>query len=292
MIKVEHKEISVRRQSELLKINRSMLYYEGSGKTENFELSNMIAEIYAKHPIYGYRRIRAMLQRENVAANHKKVQRLMKEMNLYAIYPRPNTSKRNVQASIFQYLLNDLSITKAHQVWQVDITYIRTMKGFMYLVAIIDMHSRMIMGYRISNSLCTESCICALEDAVLKYGVPKIINSDQGAQFTSEAWIKKLDDYGIKVSMTSKGRCCDNAHIERLWRAFKYEGSHLYQWNTVEELKRNIPKWVNWYNYKRPHQSLNYSTPAEVMYGAYCNDNSCNFYLNLDKLQLVQEVKM
>lgn len=292
MIKVEHKEISVRRQSELLKINRSMLYYEGSGKTENFELSNMIAEIYAKHPIYGYRRIRAMLQRENVAANHKKVQRLMKEMNLYAIYPRPNTSKRNVQASIFQYLLNDLSITKAHQVWQVDITYIRTMKGFMYLVAIIDMHSRMIMGYRISNSLCTESCICALEDAVLKYGVPKIINSDQGAQFTSEAWIKKLDDYGIKVSMTSKGRCCDNAHIERLWRAFKYEGLHLYQWNTVEELKLNIPKWVNWYNYKRPHQSLNYSTPAEVMYGAYCNDNSCNFYLNLDKLQLVQEVKM
>ena len=292
MIKVEHKEISVRRQSELLKINRSMLYYEGSGKTENFELSNMIAEIYAKYPIYGYRRITAMLQRENVAANHKKVQRLMKEMNLYAIYPRPNTSKRNVQASIFQYLLNDLSITKAHQVWQVDITYIRTMKGFMYLVAIIDMHSRMVVGYRISNSLCTESCLSALEDAVLKYGVSKIINSDQGAQFTSEAWVKKLDDYGIKVSMTSKGRCCDNAHIERLWRAFKYEGLHLYQWNTVEELKLNIPKWVNWYNYKRPHQSLNYSTPAEVMYGAYCNDNSCNFYLNLDKLQLVQEVKM
>ena len=289
MINRKHQHLSVRQQSMLLKINRSILYYEASDKTGSFILSNMIAQIYAEYPIYGYRRITAMLQRENIVANHKRVQRLMSEMNLYAIYPKPNTSKKDVKASIFPYLLNDLPITKVHQVWQVDITYLRTIKGFMYLVAIIDMYSRMVVGYRLSNSLCTESCLSALEDAVLKYGIPKIINSDQGSQFTSECWIKKVNDYGIKVSMTGKGRCCDNAHIERLWRAFKYEGSHLYQWNTVEDLKYNIPKWVHWYNYKRPHQSLNYSTPAEVMYGTCSNyNNSCNSYLNLGKLELVQ----
>lgn len=293
MINRKHQHLSVRQQSMLLKINRSILYYEASDKTGSFILSNMIAQIYAEYPIYGYRRITAMLQRENIVANHKRVQRLMSEMNLYAIYPKPNTSKKDVKASIFPYLLNDLPITKVHQVWQVDITYLRTIKGFMYLVAIIDMYSRMVVGYRLSNSLCTESCLSALEDAVLKYGIPKIINSDQGSQFTSECWIKKVNDYGIKVSMTGKGRCCDNAHIERLWRAFKYEGSHLYQWNTVEDLKYNIPKWVHWYNYKRPHQSLNYSTPAEVMYGTCSNyNNSSNSYLNLGKLELVQEVKM
>ena len=126
---------------------------------------------------------------------------------------------------------------KAHQVWQVDITYLRTIKGFMYLVAIIDMYSRMIVGYRLSNNLCTENCKSALEDAVLEYGSPEILNSDQGSQFTSELWVKQLAEYGIKISMTGKGRCCDNAYIERLWRAFKYEGSYLYQWNTVEDLK-------------------------------------------------------
>lgn len=289
MINTKHQQLSVRRQSELLKINRSMLYYEESDKTENFVLSNMIAEIYAQYPIYGYRRITAILFREkSIVANHKRVQRLMGEMNLHAIYPRPNTSRKDVKAAIFPYLLSGLSITKAHQVWQVDITYLRTIKGFMYLVAIIDMYSRMIVGYRLSNSLCTESCLSALEDAVLKYGAPEILNSDQGSQFTSEIWSKQLSKYNIKISMVGKGRCCDNAYIERLWRAFKYECSYLYQWNTVEELKRNIVKWVNWYNYKRPHQSLNYSTPAEVMFKA-C---SSNFSLDFKQLEFVQEVKM
>lgn len=288
MINTKHTQLSVRGQSELLQINRSMLYYEESDKMENFTVSNMIAEIYAQYPIYGYRRITAMLQRKNIVINHKRVQRLMSAMNLYAIYPKPNTSKKDKGAAIFPYLLNNLSITKPHHAWQIDITYLRTVKGFVYLVAIIDMYSRMIVGYRLSNDLCTESCFAALEDAVLKYGMPEILNSDQGAQFTSGAWVKQLTNYGIKISMTGKGRCCDNAYIERLWRAFKYEGSYLHQWNTVEELKRNIVKWVNWYNYKRPHQSLNYATPAEIM----CNNNSSNFYLNFDKLEFAEEAKM
>ncbi len=266
-----------------------MLYYEESDKTENFVLSNKIAEIYSSYPIYGYRRITAMLARENIEANRKRVQRLMREMDLYAIYPRPNTSIKNKEHVVFPYLLEGLVLTKPHQVWQVDITYLRTTKGFMYLVAIIDMYSRMIVGYRLSNSLCTESCKSALEDAILKYGAPVILNSDQGSQFTSESWVKTLAHYKIKISMTGKGRCTDNAYIERLWRAFKYEGSYLYQWNTVEDLKSNIPKWVYWYNNNRPHQSLNYSTPAEILHKAY---SSNSFYLNFKDLKIVQEVKM
>lgn len=289
MIDTKHQQLSVRRQSWLLKINRSMLYYEESDKTANFILSNKIAEIYSQYPVYGYRRIKAILQREKgVVANHKRVQRLMKEMDLYAIYPRLNTSKKDIKAIIFPYLLSGLSIVKVHQAWQVDITYLRTEKGFMYLVAIIDMYSRMIVGYRLSNNLCTENCKPALEDAVLKYRAPEILNSDQGSQFTSELWVKQLAEYGVKISMTGRGRCCDNAYIERLWRAFKYEGSYLYQWNTVEDLKCNIVKWVNWYNYKRPHQSLNYSTPAEVMFKAYGGDYLTNF----SNLKFAKEVKM
>lgn len=288
MINTKHKQLSVRRQSELLKINRSMLYYEESDKTASFILSNKIAEIYAQFPIYGYRRITAMLARANIEANHKRVQRLMREMNLYAIYPRANTSIKDKKNAVFPYLLGGLVIRKPHHVWQVDITYLRTTKGFMYLVAMIDMYSRMVVGYRLSNSLCTESCKSALEDAILKYGVPKILNSDQGSQFTSESWVKKLAHYKIQISMTGRGRCCDNAYIERLWRAFKYEGSYLYQWNTVEALKLNIAKWVYWYNYKRPHQSLNYSTPAEML----CKTYGSSFILNFKDNNIVQEGKM
>jgi len=192
MVNTKHQQLSVRRQSELLKINRSMLYYEESDKTVNFILSNKIAGIYSSYPIYGYRRITAILERENIEANHKKVQRLMGEMNLYAIYPRPNTSIKDKKNAVYPYLLKGLLITKLHDAWQVDITYFRTTKGFMYLVAIIDMYSRKIVGYRLSNSLCTESCKSALEDAILKYGVPKIVNSDQGRQFTGESWVKIL----------------------------------------------------------------------------------------------------
>ena len=292
MINTKHQQLSMRRQSELLKINRSMLYYEESDKTANFILSNKIAEIYSQYPIYGYRRITAILARENIEANHKKVQRLMREMKLYAIYTRPNTSIKDKKNAIFPYLLKGLLIIKPHDVWQVDITYLRTTKGFMYLVAIIDMYSRIIVGYRLSNSLCTESCKSALEDAILKYGVPKIVNSDKGSQFTSESWVKILSHYKIQISMTGKGRCIDNAYIERLWRAFKYEGSYLYQWNTVEELKTNIGKWVRWYNCERPHQSLSYSTPAEILYKAYSSNNCNAFYLNLKDYNIVQEVKM
>lgn len=296
MVDEKHKQLSMRRQSRLLKINRSMLYYEESDKAENFVVSNRIAEIYSLYPIYGYRRIRVILAREGVYANHKKVQRLMREMKLYAIYPRPNTSSKNAKNGVFPYLLKSLVLTKPHQAWQVDITYLRTIKGFMYLVAIIDMYTRMIVSYRLSNALCAENCKLALEDAILKYGSPSILNSDQGSQFTSESWIKTLAYYKIKISMTGKGRCTDNAYIERLWRAFKYEGSYLYQWNTVDDLKSNISNWVHWYNYERPHQALHYATPADVIGNvARPLSKSCsmkNLYLKTKNFQFVQEVIM
>jgi putative transposase len=262
MIDKNHSHLSIRRQSELLELNRSSLYIRHQVQ-DNSYLCNMIVEIYSNYPIYGYRRITAMLHRQGVVVNRKAVARLMKELNLRAIYPGPNTSKRNLSEMVYPYLLSELKVTKVNMVWQVDITYLRTNNGFMYLVALIDVYSRLVVGWDLSNSLCTISCINALADGILKYGKPTIINSDQGSQFTSALWIQSLQNDEIRVSMTGKGRSNDNANIERLWRSFKYEGSYLYKWQTVAELKANIPKWLNWYNNARPHQALRYQTPFE-----------------------------
>lgn len=263
MIDREHQKLSIRRQSELLSLNRSSLYIKTKSKNDDLELCNLIAEIYSSYPVYGYRRIRAMLVRLGFYVNHKKVARLMRLMNIRAIYPGPNTSKKAIGSMVYPYLLSNLTIDKPNQVWQVDITYLRTGNGFMYLVAIIDVYTRIIVSWRLSNDLSAESCILALRCAIMEHGAPEIVNSDQGSQFTSDDWIKVLKHNNIKISMTGKGRCNDNANIERLWRSFKYEGSYLYKWQTVQELKSNIPKWVRWYNFERPHQSLKYKTPIE-----------------------------
>jgi putative transposase len=191
----------------------------------------------------------------------------MQMMNLKAIYPGPNTSKRNLQELVYPYLLKDLQINRANQVWQTDITYLRRSNGFIYLTALIDVYSRLVVGYRLSSSLCVDSCLLALEDAISKYGEPEIINSDQGSQFTSTDWVSRLSAGKISISMTGKGRCNDNANIERLWRSFKYEGSYLYKWYSVLELKGNIRGWLDWYNNNRPHQALDYKTPYEVYCG-------------------------
>lgn len=276
MIDKEHNELSVRRQTELLQLNRSSLYTKKSSKDDNdLELCNLIAEIYSDYPIYGYRRIHAILMRDGICVNHKKVLRLMRLMNIRAIYPGPNTSKKALGSMIYPYLLPETVVDRANKVLQVDITYLRTQNGFMYLVALIDMYSRLVVGWRLSNSLSTESCILSLEDAITKHGIPEIINSDQGSQFTSESWVQCLQNNGIKVSMTGQGRCNDNANIERLWRSLKYEGSYLYKWQTAKELKENIPLWLEWYNERRPHQALGYRTPLEV-YGSGFMDKSCN----------------
>ena len=263
MIDKNHQELSIRKQSQLLLLNRSSLYRKPKIKADETELCNRIAEIYSSYPVYGYRRITAMLNRQGMTINHKRVLRLMREMNLTAIYPGPNTSKKAIGAMVHPYLLSNIVIDRPGKVWQVDITYLRTHNGFMYLTALIDVYSRMVVGWRLSNDLRVESCLLALEDAITKYGIPAIVNSDQGSQFTSDDWLKRLQAYNIRISMTGKGRCNDNANIERLWRSFKYEGSYLYKWNSVAELKQNIPQWVDWYNCQRPHQALGYQTPRE-----------------------------
>ena len=200
MVDRDYKDVSIRRQNQLLGLNRSSLYYKDSTRVHDSYLSNLVVEIYSNYPIYGYRRITAILRREGLIVNSKKVRRLMKLMNLQAIYPGINTSKRKLQEAVHPYLLSGLEIKQPHQVWQVDITYLRVQSGFMYLVALIDVYSRLVVGYRLSNSLNTESCLLALEDAMAKYGKPAIINSDQGSQFTSEDWINALKGYGISIT--------------------------------------------------------------------------------------------
>jgi putative transposase len=256
--------LSVRQQCRLLEVNRSLVYYQRA-VVDDTELANALCELYRQFPVYGYRRLTACLRREGYAVNGKRVLRLMREMGLRAIYPGLKTTVVDKAASKYPYLLKDMVIVRAHQVWQVDITYLRTDHGFMYLTALIDMYTRFVVGWSLSNSLDTETCLRTLERAISTYGVPDMINSDQGCQFTSEAWIQALESQGILISMSGKGRSNDNAHIERLWRTLKSEWTLIHGLRTVAEYKAHLPKFINWYNHLRPHQALQYKTPGEAL---------------------------
>jgi len=224
---------------------------------------NEIRDIYTEKPFYGYRKIRADLARKGLAINRKKVQRLMRAMELKSVCPKKNTTVRNKADAVYPYLLKNLDIAYPNQVWQVDITYIKIRAGFIYLVCLIDVCSRKIMGWHISTFLESGLCIRALEVALLE-AVPEIINSDQGCQFTSDNWCKKLVASGIKISMDGKGRWADNVYIERLWRNIKYELVYLYRFETVSDARSAIANYIEFYNTDRPHQSLQYKTPDEV----------------------------
>ena len=195
----------------------------------------------------------------------KRVQRLMNVGGIHALYAKPNTSKRNKQHAIYAYLLRDIEITRANQAWMVDMTYLRMSKGFMYLVALIDVHSRYVVGWLLSTTLDTSNCIDALKSG-LGHGKPEIINSDQGCQFTSERWTDLLTDEAIKISMTGKGRCLDTIYIERFWRSFKQEAFYLNEYDNVNALIKAIKAYIEFYNHKRWHQSLDYKSPAEVYF--------------------------
>jgi putative transposase len=229
-------------------------------------LLNAIREIWERYPFYGYRRITKEL-RENsgIKVNRKRVQRLMVWGGIQAIYPGPNTSRRNKLHAVHPYLLRDMSITRANQVWMVDITYLRMPNGFMYLVALIDVHSRYVVSWSLSNTLDTEFCLDALKSGLAE-AKPEIINSDQGCQFTSEDWIHYLREWDIKISMTGKGRCLDNVYIERFWRSFKREEFYLNEYGSVKELRKAISAYIEFYNRKRWHQSLDYKTPASIYF--------------------------
>jgi len=248
----------------LLRINRSTLYYhEQDVSNDDVAIMNEIRDIWEKYPFYGYRKITAYLKASGYQINHKRVQRLMQISGIQAIYAKPKTSVKNAGHKVYPYLLKQLDINHTHQVWQVDITYLRYGSGFMYLTALIDIYSRYVVGWSLSNTLDTDSCIDALNNA-LKHGRPNIINSDQGCQFTSEKWIKQLLEKDIKISMAGKGRCLDNVYIERFWRSFKQEAFYLNDYRHVAELKLAISAYVRFYNDERLHQSLKYLRPIDV----------------------------
>ena len=263
-----HGELSVRRQCELLGLNRSSYYYELAGETEeNLRLMRRIDAEYTEHPFLGSRRMSRWLQQEGEAVNRKRVQRLMRLMGLEAIHPKPRLSAAGRGHRIYPYLLRGVSIERADQVWSTDITYIPLLHGFMYLAAIIDWYSRFVLVWRLSNTLDGSFCLEMLEEA-LSRGRPEVFNTDQGVQFTAEAFTGRLQSAGVAVSMDGRGRCLDNVFVERLWRTVKYEDVYVRGYALVPELEQGLQRYIGYYNHERLHQSLDYRTPASVYRGS------------------------
>jgi len=242
---------------------------------EEIRILKAIMEELKLHPFYGYRKIAVAL--EHMGVSRKQVRLIMEKAGLRAIYPGKRLSIPSKMHEKYPYLLRDKDIWFPNQVWATDITYIKLAGGHVYLAAIIDLFSRKVLSWRLSNTLDTEFCISALEEAIMTYGIPAIFNSDQGCQFTSEAFTDKLKSHEIRISMDGKGRALDNIFVERLWRSLKYEEIYLNEYRSMEDLKRALKKYFNFYNTERFHQSLEYATPEEIYYSAFnreCQKNA------------------
>jgi putative transposase len=258
--------LSIASQCRLLGIHRSGLYYQPCSESEeNLQLMRLLDEQYFKTPFYGARRLTAWLQSLGYGINRKRVRRLMQQMGWQTIYRRPNTSKPCKEHKIYPYLLKDLVINKINQVWAMDITYVPMKHGFMYLCAVIDIHTRYVVNWSVSNSMTAEWCAAVVEEAVEKYGPPQIMNTDQGSQFTSDVFTGLLKGQNIQISMDGKGRAIDNIFIERLWRTVKYEHLYLKVPTDGVQLYEGLKEYFCFYNNERLHQSLGYKTP-EVLY--------------------------
>jgi putative transposase len=267
LIEAKHPTLSVRRQCELLGLPRSSLYYEPVAETvENLRLMRLLDEQYTRCPFYGSRRLTAWLLAQGEAVNRKRVQRLLRLMGLEAIYPKPRLSKPGRGHQLYPYLLRDVRIERPNQVWSTDITYVPLRRGFMYLAAILDWYSRFVVAWRLSNTLDGSFCLEMLEEA-LSGGRPEVFNTDQGVQFTAEAFTGRLVSAGVAVSMDGRGRCLDNVFVERLWRTVKYENIYLHSYETVPELERGLRRYWAFYNHERLHQALGDRTPAAVYRG-------------------------
>jgi len=261
-------QLPVVRQCELVNVPKSSFYYKGNCLTnEDDELMRAIDRIHMKLPFYGSRRIRTALAEEGHNVNRKKVQRLMQEMGIQAIYPKPKTTVRNKAHRIYPYRLRGMTIDQPNQVWCADITYIPMAKGFIYLVAVMDWHSRKVLSWRVSNTMESDFCVEALEEALRCFGTPRIFNTDQGSQFTSEAFTQVLIDADVTISMDGKGRWMDNVFIERLWRSVKYEEVYLKAYSTPKEARKNLVAYFDFYNQSRYHQALDNFTPDDVYFG-------------------------
>lgn len=257
MVVSGHEKLSLVRQCVLLKISRSGLYYVPKGEpTLTLVLMREIDRAFTEWPFLGVRQMRGYLALLGYGAGIKRVRRLMRLMGLMAVYQKPKTSVPHPGHTRYPYLLRDLAITRPNQVWCADITYIPMRKGFLYLVAIMDWHSRKVLSWRLSNTMDADFCVSALEEALAKYGKPDIFNTDQGSQFTCFAFTNILRDNGIRISMDGRGRWLDNVFIERLWRSLKYECVYLHAFETGSEARAGIGKWIGFYNQHRPHSSL------------------------------------
>ena len=255
--------ISLRRQCSLLGISRTSYYYEPVGTgTEELTLMRRIDELHLKRPFYGSRKIAWTLSQDGAPVNRKRVQRLMRLMGIESVAPKPMTSEPSPEHSVYPYLLRHLKIEGVNMVWAADITYIPMSHGFAYLVAIMDWFSRRVLAWRLSNTMDTSFCVEALQEAVDVFGVPNIFNTDQGAQFTANAFTDVLLERGIKVSMDGRGRWLDNVFIERLWRSLKYEEVYLHAYETLSDAREGIGEYMIFYNDQRPHQSLGQQPPS------------------------------
>jgi putative transposase len=263
-VEPEHEHISLRRQCQLLGLHRGGLYYQPQTESdENLLLMRLLDEQYTRCPFYGVRRMTAWLQSQGCPANEKRVRRLLRKMGLVAIYPKPSLSQPAAGAQVYPYLLREVQIERVNQVWSTDITYIRLLTGFVYLVAIMDWYSRYVLAWEVSVSLDSSFCVTALERALL-VAQPEVFNSDQGSQFTSLVFTQRLRAGGIQISMDGRGRALDNIFVERLWRSVEDEEVYLKDYRTVREATRDLGSYFEFYNGERLHQSLGYQTPAAV----------------------------
>jgi putative transposase len=261
-------ELSLTRQCEMLNLSRTSQYYHPMPvSTQDLLLMRRIDELHLKYPFYGSRRLRGELRGEGFDVGRRHVRTLMELMGIEALYCKPRLSDPHPGHKIWPYLLRDVAVTQPNQVWAADITYIPLAKGFVYLVAIIDWHSRRVLSWRLSNCMDTSFCLEALEEALMRHGTPAIFNTDQGSQFTSEDFTDALLERGIRISMDGKGRWVDNVFVERLWRSLKYEEVYLKAYESIPQAKQAIGKYFDFYNLRRRHQSLNDQTPDAVYYG-------------------------
>ena len=263
------KSVPLTRQCQMLDLSRSSVYYRPvPNPEEDLALMRRIDEIHLRFPFMGSRKIRDMLQREGYGVNRKKVQRLMRLMDIHALYPKKRrTSLPEKGHKIYPYLLRNLPVVRPNQVWAADITYIPMARAVLYLVAIMDWYSRKVLSWRLSNTLDPAFCVDALEEALYRYGAPEIFNTDQGAQFTSTAFTDMLKAANVRISMDGKGRWIDNVFVERLWRTLKYDEVYLKAYETVAQAHHGIGSYFDFYNQERPHQSLDRLTPDEAYAG-------------------------
>jgi putative transposase len=261
-------EISVKRQAQLLDLSRSSVYYVARDlSARDLRLMRILDELHLKWPFYGARKLTRELQNQGHEVGRRHVTTLMRRMGMETVYRKPRTSIPAPLSAVYPYLLNGLKIERPNHVWAADLTYVPMAHGFQYLVAIIDVGSRKTLSWRVSNTMTPDFCVEALQEALGKYGKPQIFNTDQGSQFTSGEWIDTLKAAGVQISMDGKGRWIDNVFIERLWRSAKYEEVYLRAYANGTEARESLKIYFRFYNARRLHENLNYSTPDEVHYG-------------------------